>query len=297
MNLFQNKICNIDTWSSIFQSIDSFEPLIRFIFHKHNLVFSKIENCIPGSNAVFKVGNYIVKIFAPKEAQVGNTTDYETEKFSMERANNLLLNVPRLYAYGEIRDSYLFRYLIMEYIDATPLNLCSNNLTQKEKETIGQSLRHFTDKMNTTCKKFNSHKLFSTSAEKRWENFSSTFQTERKHFIHNTNMTSLVYVHGDLTRDNILLLNTKEIRVIDYADALLAPIELEYSCLICEAFQFEIPYLIGFFGNYNKEEITDICLYGLLMHDFGFNIILDCFGDVNSINSILKLREMILRQL
>lgn len=291
--LFQEEINNIDTWAKVFQSIDSFKPMIQYLFDKHELPYSPIEHCIPGSNAVFKVGAYIVKIFAPMEAQVGHDMDYFTEKYGITRALRMNLTAPNLVAFGELFDKYIFRYFVLEYIDGTALSACHTLLSSEQKRWIGQQLRGFTDRLDRPCRRFNAHDLFNSPAEMRWKNFSTQFQTERKAYISTLSIENLVYVHGDLNRDNILIKSDGGICVIDYADGLQAPIEFEYAVLICDAFQFDSSYLQGFFGDFNKDNLIELCLRGLLIHDFGYNLILDCFGDVNEISSIPYLRELI----
>ena len=70
--LFNADIHDWPSWSKVFQSIEAFEPLIKYIFSKHKLLFSAIEKLKPGTNGVFKVGAYVVKIFAPKESGNGH---------------------------------------------------------------------------------------------------------------------------------------------------------------------------------------------------------------------------------
>jgi RIO-like serine/threonine protein kinase len=60
-------------------------------------------------------------------------------------------------------------------------------------------------------------------------------------------MSKTVYVHGDLNPDNILVGKHGEIYIIDYADALTAPVEYELPSLICESFGFEFPFMGGYF--------------------------------------------------
>lgn len=80
MDIFTAGIDGWSSWGKIFQSIEAFEPLVKYIFNRHNLTFTEIEHCTPGTNAVFKVGNYVVKIFAPKESGMDTDSDELTFK-------------------------------------------------------------------------------------------------------------------------------------------------------------------------------------------------------------------------
>ncbi len=295
--LFNNNIENLESWGKVFQSINDFLPLLIHILGKHNIKYKRIENCIPGSNAVFKIDDYIIKIFAPLESEIGDEIDYVTEQFGISRANNFGLPTPKLIGSGEVKDKYVFRYLIMKYVDGKPLSEAFNRLSDLEKISIGKQLRNFTDILDVKCKSFNNHILFGEKAEDRWKNFSLEFTIQRMEYIKKQSKKEDVYVHGDLNPDNIILSPKNEICVIDFADALIAPIELEYAGLICDTFKFEKPYLKGFFKDYDKYELTEICLYGLLIHDFGFNIIKDNIGNIHEINSIEQLRQMIFNRL
>ncbi|MDR0641084.1 MAG: hypothetical protein LBG07_01325, partial [Treponema sp.] len=73
--LFNGEINNWQDWSRVFQSINSFSPLAEFIFAKENIPFLEIKNLTPGTNAVFKVGGNVVKIYAPIESGIDQTFD------------------------------------------------------------------------------------------------------------------------------------------------------------------------------------------------------------------------------
>ena len=67
-NEFLEEINDWNSWGKVFQSIAAFENLIKKIFKKENLSCKEISRLTAGSNAVFKVGNFVIKIFAPIEA-------------------------------------------------------------------------------------------------------------------------------------------------------------------------------------------------------------------------------------
>ena len=87
MSLFTEEINNWQAWEDVFQSIPAFSPLVEHILKRERLPIAKIENLTPGTNAVFKAGEYVVKIFAPADSGIDQTLDLQTELFATRRAN------------------------------------------------------------------------------------------------------------------------------------------------------------------------------------------------------------------
>ena len=52
----------------MYQSIPAFAPLIQEIFRREDLPFSPLSPLTPGTNAVFRSGELVVKVFFPKES-------------------------------------------------------------------------------------------------------------------------------------------------------------------------------------------------------------------------------------
>lgn len=295
--LFTCTINGKNDWAAVFQSIPAFRPLIEAIFTRHGLPFSDVANCTPGTNAVFCVGTYIIKIFAPPESGFSTGEDYAVERFGFSRANALGVPAPRLAAYGTMEDRYRFDYLVMERVPGHALGEITDSLPDTEKTRIGRALHGFTTRMDTPCEPFHTRRLRGASAEARWNCFTDAFRAERAAYLARMSYGAPVYVHGDLTRDNILVTPEGGICVIDYADALAAPPEVELACVMCEAFQLEKPYLAGFFGTYEPSALAETCLAGLLLHDFGANIIRDRFAAPQDVGGIAVLRRMIRERL
>lgn len=292
MNQFTAVINGWESWGRLFQSIPSFEPLIQSIFAKEKLVFSKIEHCTPGTNAVFKVGDYVIKIFAPVESGIDSTTDFTTESFAMHRAARLGVSVPKLVASGAVEDKYHFSYLIMEYIHGTELNKLHHSLTVADKLAIGQHLRNITDAMNTPCVPFNEvDVIHDRDRQKRWEKYPENFKKERLDYIEFHDFGENVFVHGDLNRDNLLMADDHTIHIIDFADAVRAPLAYEQALVVCELFQFDKAYIQGYFGHASLEEIAEICFNGLLIHDFGGDVIEQNICPIRELDSLNTLRK------
>ena len=295
--LFQQTISNLADWAKVFQDKEIFEPFVKRIFQENGMIYEGIDNCTPGSNAVFRSGKYIVKIFAPEESEIGGESDYITEKYGLSHANRLHIAAPKLYADGVIEDKYIFRYLLMEYVEGQSLADISDSLSAEERIRIGRRLREAVERMDTECEPFNSHMLFGKMAEKRWGVFPESFQKERAAYLNTRKLENCVFVHGDLNPDNIIINDKLEICVIDFADALIAPVELELAGLICDGVKFDPDYLQGFWENYDKESLTEQLVYGLMLHDYGANIIRDNIGNPAKISSLQELRERILEKI
>ena len=291
--LFPYKIEGKDDWARLFQSARAFEPLAKAIFQRHGLPFCALTRTKPGTNAVFFAGEYVLKIFAPMESGFSTGRDYETERFGLTRAAALGVPSPRLTASGTVQDRYRFDYLVMARVPGRELGEMMDALTADERMDIGRSLRTFVRRMDTPCEAFPARPLRSPAAEARWAGFPATFCAEREAYLAGTAYGAPVYIHGDLTCDNILVTPEGGICVIDYADALTAPPEVELACVICEAFHLEKAFLKGFFGNYDPRALAETCLEGLLLHDFGANIIRDRLAAPEELKSLAALRGKI----
>lgn len=292
MTLFTEQINNWDDWGKVYQSIPAFMPLAEHIMRRERLPYAQIENLTPGTNVVFKAGNYVLKIFAPEESGMDQTLDLQTELFAAKRSNSLGISAPKLIAHGFAEDKYRFAYLITEYIEGAELAEAVNYMTDAEKVKIGQKLRAVTDKMNTPCEPFNGIDMINDqNRHKRWDKYSECFRTERLVHIKTRDYGEKVFVHGDLCGDNILLTPKGELYIIDFADAVLAPVIYEHALIAVELFNFDPTLLHGYFGNCSADDLTVSCFDGLLIHDFGGDIIEHRVEKADELHGLDDLRE------
>ena len=110
--LFNYTIKNWGDWGKVFQSIADFTPLAREIFRREKLKFASLENLTPGTNAVFRGGDYVVKIFAPQESGFDSQADYLNESAVCGALTEWGIPTPRLIACGSVQDRYLFYYIV-----------------------------------------------------------------------------------------------------------------------------------------------------------------------------------------
>lgn len=294
-HLFQFDIHDWSTWGEVYCSKEEFTPLIQYIFECEGLEFEALENCKPGTNGVFRVGEYVVKVFVPLESGYDSLPDYRAELFAMERANEVGVSVPKLIAKGQIQDKYLFRYLIMECVKGENLGEIKDTLGREQKLEIGKKLRDIVRGWATPCENFNGvDAIGRTLRSKRWEEASDEIKNAQKRFLEGLKKESFVFVHGDLTEDNLMVDQSGKLTVIDFADSLIAPGIYEDMTLICDAFHFDRDFLEGYYGNISTEELTEKCMGAILCHEYGYHVVKSMFGPVADLR---ELRDKIVEQL
>lgn len=269
MNLFTGPIACQQDWGKVYQSIPAFTPLAEHILRKEHLPVVPLGPLSPGTNAVFRAGEVVLKIFAPPESGFNEPDELQTEIFASRRAEKLGLNAPKLIAEGIIEDKYNFAYMIMEYVPGVEFYEAIKAMTWAEKIAIAQKLRAATDKMNTPCEAFNTiDAIHDRSRWTRWEKFPERLQQERAAWIAAHAFGEFVFCHGDLCGDNIIISPRGEITIIDFADALLAPLSYEHA-LVAADFEYDPALMRGYFGDEPPEKLAERCFEGTLIHDFG----------------------------
>lgn len=300
MNLFTSQINNWSEWGELFQDIETWQPLIKYIYQKEGLLFTNIENLTPGTNAVFKVGETVIKIFAPKEAGMEVGTSFDTELFGIKRANALFIPAPKLIASGIVHDKYQFFYMVMEYIDATALSDIEAKLSFGEKVVIGKKLRDITDRLNQSCDNFNPVDVLENAVKHDgWLDYPDSFNAERLAYINGMKITESekVYCHGDLNPDNIFVDDNLNLYLIDFADAMYAPAGYEQALIACELFCFEKSSMTGYFGDYSVDEITRLCATWLPVHDSGEHTLRCNIGPASEVTSFKVMYERLLNMI
>lgn len=286
-HLFNFEIKDWETWGKVYCSKEEFTPLIKKIFHNEGLNFKPLENCKPGANGVFRVGKYIAKVFVPLESSYNSLPDYKAEVFALERANAIGVSVPKLVAKGQIQDKYLFRYLIMDFVEGETLGDIKSTLSRSEKIHIAKNLRSIVQRWATMCDNFNGINVMErTMNSKWWQDAPEEIKEKQKKYLENLKVDPLVYVHGDLTEDNLIIGSSGKITVIDFADSLCAPVIYEDMTVICDAFSFDKDFLEGYYGNSSSEELLEICINSILCHEYGYHVVKKVFGSVNSFNEL-----------
>ena len=298
MSLFNEQINNEQDWEKIFQSIPVFAPLVEHIFTIENLPLAKIENLTPGTNVVFKVGGYVIKIYAPAESGIDQRDlrehgiTYQTDLFAIRRAKTLNVPALKIIANGFAEDKYLFYYMITEYIE----NIDLSELSDAEKIAVGRKLRNITDKMHTSCEPFNNIDVINDECRHRcWNNYPEQFRKERLVYIKSHDYGENVFVYGDLCGDNILLTPHGEVCIIDF-DPVLAPKVYEHAQLALDS-GLDPVIMRGYFEDYSRDDFIEMCFNGMLILDYDPEIVEELIGTPDKFQTLDDLRESLKRNI
>lgn len=291
--LFTEKITSLSDWGAIFQKKEAFVPLAEEIFRQCGLPFPGLENCTPGSNAVFRAGRHIVKIFAPEESRIGGVGEFRAETYGLERAQRLGVPAPRILASGVLRDRYVFRWLLLEAIEGSSLAEAAEKLPTDAWYAVGRQLRDMVEKLDTPCTALCGGRLRGPLAEARWALFPESFRQERAAFLENWTPET-VFVHGDLNADNLMVAPGNRLYAIDFADCRTAPFETELAALVCDGFRFHPHYLRGVLGEADREQTAEALVRGLLLHDYGAWIIRDRVAVPGTLHTLDHLKRSLL---
>lgn len=290
--LFQPVIDGWASWSKVYQNLSVFRPLAEEIFRREGLAFSEPSHCTPGTHAVFRVGAFLLKIYAPPSAGM-SAGDAQRELWGLKAACGLGVPVTRPVASGCLADRYPFRYLITAYVDAPSFQAVRDNMTAAEKYELAKRLRQITDKLHMRVSAPYPVDILKTAAEnRRWHAFPENFRRELPQYWSRLDLGPLYLVHGDLNPDNLLLCPEGPL-LLDFGDSLAAPLCYEEAVVAAELFRFQPDFMRGYFCGQTAGQVAELCFQGLLLHDFGANILCDRFGGSAAFQSLADLKKLL----
>lgn len=294
--LFNESIHNWNKWGAIFQSKEAFTPLVREIFHREGLAFPGLENLTPGTNAVFRAGDYVVKIFAPRESGLEPQVDYTNESAVCGTLTRWGISTPRLIAHGKIQDAYLFYYLVTEYCPSEEAGTWLESASPSQLEDFIQQLKGLLQTLHRPAEGLISpvDLLGRALDNSRLERLPVSLRDEMAERASKLNLTNTVLVHGDLTGENILIGADNQPIIIDCADACLAPWWYELAPLVFELFHCR-GSLLRLFMDTAPEAFVEQVLDAVCLHDFGANMLWDtavregipCFSHLAEVKDFL----------
>lgn len=297
--LFNEPIHNWDEWSAIFQSVEAFTPLAKEIFHREGLTFPGLENLTPGTNAVFRAGDYVVKIFAPRESGMEPQLDYSNESAVCGTLTRWGISTPRLIAHGMIQDTYLFYYLVTEYCPGEEVGPWLENASPSQLEGFIRQLKELLQTLHRPAEGLIPpvDLLGRALDNPRLERLPISLRDEMAKRAARLELTDTVLVHGDLTGENILIGVDNRPIIIDCADACLAPWWYELAPLVFELFHCRED-LLRLFVDTDSVMFVEQVMDAVCIHDFGANMLWDtavregipCFSHLAEVREFLMSR-------
>lgn len=278
MNYFNKEINGWESWAQVFCQTETFRELSKAIFEKEGIaVREDIKKLTPGTNAVFKADGFVIKIYAPEEAGFKTEADFNTELTVMRQIRKKGVAAPEIITYGEIKDKYLFRYIIMEYIDGKDAGDILPYYSLEQRKEIVKQLKEILKCLNQPADNLIGKKDLKKQAlhNPNLTGLPQTLINDLADCVNEQNINSFCLVHGDITEENVLVNSKGEIRLIDFADCTLAPEYYELAPIIFELFRGDKDYVREFIGEEDKEEFLDKLIKGLALHNYCGNIIKD----------------------
>ena len=280
--LFASTIDGFSSWEKVFQSIAAWSPLMEAIYKREDLPYSMPKLLTPGSNAVFRVGQTVIKIFAPPEAEMSDVSDYANELKAHQEAEALEIHVPKLIRHGVYEDRYPFEYIIMTYIPGKDLGLVLPTLTKDEQDDVLMQIRRdIVDKLHTPSEvEYGFDHVWERAlTNSRWSIFSNVVQREVAQrlcltFAEKTEWHSL-RVHGDMTGENLLIDDQHRVYLIDFADSCYAPLQYDYVAIALGLFNMDKLLAQRFFAYTDAAKFMTELFPFVLLHDFGAGYLRD----------------------
>jgi thiamine kinase-like enzyme len=279
---------------------DAFKPLIHEIAKIHQIDVADITPQGFSTNAVFKVGHTIFKIFAPPSSGANTISDFNAELLALTRAYHSGVKVPKLFHKGLIECKYPFYYMIFEYIEALEARDVVKKYSIEEKKIFVDKITTILEALNVTPNESSydvtvkeRYKIFN-----KWKTFQIGVQQQVDTHIQALKLENLVYVHGDITEDNILISEDNEVYLIDFADSTIAPAYYEYPSIVFGLFDFDQTLFNLFIKDTPIDSFIDMLFDSILLHEFGaifVEMILNKVGSLTkeTLDDIYKIKPLL----
>lgn len=292
--LFEKEIYNWKSWGEVFQDKEAFSPLAMDILQSEGLPALPLENLSPGTNAVFRSGDVVLKIYVPAESGYDSLPDWLNEIAVMKRAMELGVSAPKLLASGEKQDRYLFRYIVMDHCPGEEAGDAFAKMSSDEKTVFAGKIRETLCLLNRPVCGIAAKDLKKQAAEnERFDCLHPHLVQEIKQHAASLSLDEeYVLVHGDCTGENVLVNNTAPM-LIDFADCTLAPAWYEYPAAVFELFRCDPDAVRAFRGETDEETFLKRLVDGLCIHQFGGFILHDFFlREGYALDEVFSLRQL-----
>lgn len=294
---FSHELACWDDWCKYFSDLPAYRDIAKDIFARNSLDWQEPAEMPLGTNVVMRVGDKVLKLYVPKEAEYDSEKDYLAELGAMSFAAKQDIATPRVYAAGQLFDRYLWRYIVMELLPGESAEDALPAMSEAEKAALALRLRALLDKMNKPTDCIAPCDLIARAENRRSNGFiHPALAAELIARAKTVDISSPVLVHGDVTNENVLIADGVP-QLIDFADCSISPASYELVGLVFELFQFDKAAVAAFRGSEDREHFLKRLIDGLSLHEYAGNCIRDFLGregiEVMSVDSLEKLEKII----
>lgn len=290
--LFKHPLENYQDWVKVYQSIEAFKPLIEHIYQTSHLT---INHLTPGTNAVFKVNDTVIKIFAPTSTNINHNDDFKTEINNIKRAKSYGILTPSIIKEGIIEDRYHFEYIIFSYIEGLDACIYLKSYPKFQKIFVKEFYQIYKqiqfpcqEKCQLITKTIHNHRL---------DQLSPTLKQEIINYVQTLNLNQCYYLHGDLNGQNIRI-NDHQIYILDFADTIVAPIYYDYPVIIFDLLFNYNDLIQDFIQFIDTTNFTQQLFDGLCIHEYGADFIKLLYEstthkDIQNLTSLQELKQLL----
>lgn len=256
-------IKNLNDWKLFLSNRDTIKYLAQRILKQSGFSVSKIERINIGTNAVFDLGNFILKIYAVSEDS-NPMLDCKREVILSNILQSSPYHIPSIVKTGYINDRYTIYYNIIEKIEVlySFADIINSNESSQRRLAI-KELHSVIEYLHTLDIDIQIAKMYSKSAKSNiieadeYARFlkSYTYQNKLNYGI----------VHSDLSESNMYYDSDGKIVILDFEDWMYAPSIVEYPTICIELLR-EPQVVNEFINRMPLSKVIETLIAAILLH-------------------------------
>lgn len=261
--IIQRTLNDLADWKEFIKSENIVENLVNPILEQCNISVNSIRKIDLGTNAVFDLGNYILKVYAVNENS-NSKSDCIREIILSRLLMSSHYHVPTIVKTGCINDRYTIYYNVMEkFNDLVPVCNILSNPNSLNYIVFLKELHSLIKCIHSLQVDFNIAKLYSKSIMGELSKRNEYAQYVNRYLTNNHFEFGIV--HGDLSETNIYSNSKGETIILDFEDWMYAPFIVEYPTICFEL--LKKPNIINdYFANIPKNDLIEMLIVGILLH-------------------------------
>lgn len=267
-----------EEYSAVFYDSEIWFPAIAQLALNHRLKGDPVRGVL-GSNIVYRVGNYWIKLFAPFFEK-----EFEMELVSLELASQQSeFTVPLIYAKG-VFDGW--SYMVISHVEGIRIGDVWSKISDVQRASLAKDIATVTLSLQKLkapaeiAQRYNWNQFmrerFDQAVSMQVKKGLSQKSTRKlESFISNFSVDGFlcddpVYLHADLTHDHFLINDegTSVIGVIDFADSMIGHPEYDLIAYFCYLFHGYKDAQMSFYRSWGNRVSPERMLMWILLHRF-----------------------------